>query len=493
MIFNSLEFLLFFPVVVIIYYILPQQKYRLWFLLAASCYFYMSFIPVYVIILIISGFVDYTGSNLIEKYRHNAKIKRLCFLIPIIVDLTLLGYFKYAYFTSDIINFFGFKIGLDPIVLPKIILPIGISFHTFQGIGYMIDVYKGKVAVEKNPVTYTVYLMFFPQLVAGPIERPDNLLPQLKRKHDLDADNFKEGMRIMFRGFIKKLVVADLSAQFVNAVYNDPASATGPLVILATVLFAFQIYCDFSGYTDIAIGCARMMGIRLIKNFDRPYVSKSIKEFWSRWHISLSSWFRDYLYIPLGGNRVKVPRYLLNIMIVFLVSGLWHGADWTFIIWGALHGFYQITEYLTRNVRAGAYKRLNIDQNGRLASAWKNALTFILVCFAWIFFRANNVSELGILLNRLFFAWPGSIGGALASLGNIGYGALQVSLTILSIYVISVLDLYPGAVSNEKSEPGGKLDFLYLNRYVISVWVIALAWLILLTGDGVSAFIYFQF
>ncbi|MCL2815207.1 MAG: MBOAT family protein [Oscillospiraceae bacterium] len=492
MIFNSFQFLIFFPVVLAVYYILPSQKYRIWFLLAASCYFYMSFIPVYVIILIISGFVDYTGSNLIDKYKDNAKIKRLCFLVPIVVDLLLLGYFKYAYFTAGIINFFGLKFGLDPIVLPKIILPIGISFHTFQGIGYMIDVYKGNVQVEKNPVIYTVYLMFFPQLVAGPIERPDNLLPQLKTKHSFRADNFTEGIKLILRGFIKKLVVADLTARFVNAVYNNPENATGPLVIAATVLFAFQIYCDFSGYTDIAAGCARMMGIKLIKNFDRPYTSKSIKEFWSRWHISLSGWFRDYLYIPLGGNRVPVPRYLMNIAVVFLLSGLWHGADWTFIIWGALHAFYQIAGYLTRGAREKIYARLKIDSKGRLAAAWKNICTFILVGFAWIFFRANDVSELGILLNRLFFSWPSGLGQIAASFGSIGYGAPQIAVTILSVYIISVLDFFPGALSSAQ-KPNGKLHFLYLNKYVLALWIIAFAWLILLAGDGAGAFIYFQF
>ena len=491
MVFNSLEFLLFFPVVLIIYYLLPSQKYRIWFLLAASCYFYMSFIPAYVVILIISGFVDYTGSNLIEKFRDSPKIKKICLLAPIIIDLTLLGYFKYAYFTADIINFFGLKIGLNPLELPKIILPIGISFHTFQGIGYMIDVYKGKIKAEKNPVTYSLYLMFFPQLVAGPIERPDNLLPQLKTKHDPDAENFTEGIRIALRGFIKKIVVADLSAKFANEVYNNPGNATGPLVIVATLLFAFQIYCDFSGYTDIATGCARMMGIKLIKNFDKPYISKNVKEFWTRWHISLSSWFRDYLYIPLGGNRVAVPRYLMNLMIVFLVSGIWHGADWTFVIWGALHGFYQITGYLTRNIRAKAYKRLKINQNGKIARAWQNACTFVLVCFAWIFFRANNVSELGILLNRLFFSWPSNLGEIFTSFNNIGYGTVQIAITILSVYIISVLDLSPGLVSNNNQN--GKFNFLYVNKYVLSIWVIAFAWLILLAGGGASAFIYFQF
>jgi len=489
MVFNSLEFLLFFPVVLVIYYILPSQRLRIWFLLFASCYFYMSFIPVYVVILIISGFVDYTGSNLIEKFWDRPKLKRLCFLVPIVIDLLLLGYFKYAYFTADIINFFGLKFGFDTIVLPKIILPIGISFHTFQGIGYMVDVYKGKIKAEKNPVTYSLYLMFFPQLVAGPIERPDNLLPQLKAWHDPKTEDFTEGIRLALRGFIKKLVVADLSARFVDGVYNNPHGANGPLVALATVLFAFQIYCDFSGYTDIATGCARMMGIKLIKNFDRPYTSKSIREFWSRWHISLSGWFRDYLYIPLGGNRVRLPRYLANLMIVFLVSGIWHGADWTFVIWGVLHGLYQITGHLTRGMRDKIYARLKLDPAGKIAMAAKNACTFVLVCFAWIFFRANNVNDLGILLNRLFFGW-GDL-DIWASLSGIGYGAAQIATTVLSVYIISVLDVSPGLVSGGGGE--GKFGFLYINRYVLCVWVIAFAWLVLLAGGGAGAFIYFQF
>ena len=490
MAFNSIQFLIFFPIVLTVYYMLPSQKYRIWFLFLASCYFYMSFIPVYVIILIIGGFAGYAGSNLIGKYRDNAQIKRLCFFAPVVLNLLFFGYFKYAYFTTGIINFFGLKFGMDPIILPKIILPLGISFHTFRSIGYMTDVYKGNIQAEKNPVIYMLYLMFFP-LVAGPVERPDNLLPQLKAKREFDTGNLGEGIKFILRGFIKKLVVADLTAKFVDEVYNNPENANGPLIILATVLFAFQIYCDFSGYTDIATGCARMMGIKLTKNFDRPYASKSIKEFCSRWHISLSGWFRDYLYIPLGGNRVSAPRYLMNITIVFLASGLWHGADWTFIMCGALFACYQTAGYLTRNIREKIYTRLKINSKGKPAMAWKNACTFILVCFAWIFFRANNVHDLGILLGRLFFSWPG-LGQIFALVAGIGYKAQQIAITILSVYIINVLDLSPGSLSNAQN-PNGKLNFLCVNKYVLAVWVIAFAWLILLAGDGSGAFIYFRF
>ena len=345
MLFNSVEFMLFFPTVVIIYFLLPYKlkvrtrelEVRNWFLLAASCYFYMSFIPVYIFILIIDGFVDYTGSYFIEKYRDNAKLKKLFFIIPLIIDLSVLVYFKYAYFTTGIINFFGLKLGMSAIVLPDIILPIGISFHTFQGIGYLIDVYKGKVKVERNPVTYTLFLMFFPQLVAGPIERTANLMNQFKEKHYLTYINISQGGRMMLWGMVKKILIADNLAIFVDAVYKSPQSYGNTAIFIAVIFFAFQIYCDFSGYSDIAIGAAQIMGFRLMKNFDMPYFSTSMTNFWRKWHISLSTWFRDYIYIPLGGNRVSRPRWCLNQIITFSISGLWHGASFTFIIWGFLH------------------------------------------------------------------------------------------------------------------------------------------------------------
>lgn len=319
MLFNSIEFLLFFPAVVIIYFLLPH-RFRNWFLLAASCYFYMSFIPVYIIILIIDGFVDYAGSHLIEKYKDNKKLKRLFFILPIIINLGVLAYFKYAYFVTGVINLFGVKIGLDTIVLPKIILPIGISFHTFQGMGYLIDVYKGKIKAEKNPVKYTLFLMFFPQLVAGPIERAENLMNQFEERHYLNYANLSQGWRMMLWGMVKKILIADNLAVFVDTVYKSPESYGNTAVYIAVIFFVFQIYCDFSGYSDIATGAAQIMGFRLMKNFDMPYFSASMTNFWRRWHISLSTWFKDYIYIPLGGNRVSRPKWCFNQLLTFTIS-----------------------------------------------------------------------------------------------------------------------------------------------------------------------------
>ena len=486
MIFNSFAFFIFFPIVLLGHFFLPF-KYRWVFLLLASYYFYISWNFDLLYLIVLTTAISYASALIIEK-TSNKKIKRLALTVTLVTCLGILFFFKYFNFLSSA---FSQIVGSSEFTL-NVVLPVGISFYTFQTLSYVIDVYRGTMKAERHFGYYALFVSFFPQLVAGPIERPDNLLPQLKVKHMPTRQNFTEGIKIALSGFIKKIVVADLSAQFVNKIYNDPQNATGPLIVVATLLFAFQIYCDFSGYTDIATGCARMMGIKLMKNFDMPYTSLGIREFWARWHISLSSWFRDYLYIPLGGNRVSVPRYLTNIFIVFLVSGLWHGADWTFIIWGALHGIYQIIGYLTRNIRDKIYVRLKIDQNGKGATIWKNACTFVLVCFAWIFFRANNVFDLGILLNRLFFSWS-DLGNIFSSLNNIGYKTAQIAITILSVYIINVLDSSLCVMSNAKNGQNDKLSFLYTNRYVLAVWIIAFAWLILLTGDGASAFIYFQF
>ena len=489
MIFNSFAFLLFFPAVLLGYYLLPF-KYRWVFLLAASYYFYISWKIDLIYLILLTTAISYASALIIEKTA-NQKIKKAFLIITLITCLGILFFFKYFNFLSVAVSHLFTSFGVNtPEFTLNLILPVGISFYTFQTLSYVIDVYYGKLKAERHFGYYALFVSFFPQLVAGPIERPENLLPQLREYHKPDAANFTQGIQIAIRGFLKKIVVADLSAGFVDSVFNNPADASGPTVILATLLFAVQIYCDFSGYTDIAIGCARIMGIKLTKNFDRPYSAKNIREFWTRWHISLSTWFRDYLYIPLGGNRCSTPRYLMNVFIVFLVSGLWHGADWTFVIWGSLHGLYQIIGYLTRNIRSGVYEKIKIDKNGKLASAWQTAFTFVLVCFAWIFFRANNVSDLGVLLNHLFFSWEFSFTYIINSIRDIGYGTLQLSMTILSVYIMSVLDISPGVLSYGQS---GKLNVLCFNRYVISVWVIAFAWLIILTGNGNSSFIYFQF
>ena len=405
MLFNSIEFLLFFPVVVIIYFALPH-KFRNLFLLAASCYFYMSFIPAYIIILVISGFVDYAGSNLIDKYKDDKKLKKLFLLIPVILDLLILGYFKYAYFTAGIINFFGLKIGLGAIVLPDIILPIGISFHTFQGMGYMIDVYKGNIKAEKNPVKYTLFLMFFPQLVAGPVERAKNLMSQFDERHYLSYENISQGGRMMLWGMVKKILIADNLAMYVDAVYKSPESFGTAGIYIAVIFFAFQIYCDFSGYSDIAIGAAQIMGFNLMKNFNMPYFALSMTDFWRRWHISLSTWFKDYIYIPLGGNRVSRLKWCRNQFITFSVSGLWHGASFTFVIWGMLHGLVLIAEGLSSNIRKKISAKINLGKLNFIKKIPCLCYTFFVTCITWILFRAETFGDAFYIIKRLFSGIP---------------------------------------------------------------------------------------
>ena len=280
-------------------------------------------------------------------------------------------------------------------------LPIGLSFHTFQSMAYTIEVYRGRQKAERNLGVYSLYVMFYPQLVAGPIERPQHLLHQFREVHSFDPDRIFDGLKQMLWGFFKKVVIADRMAAVVDAIYANPTRVGGAYLILATWFFAIQIYCDFAGYSDIAIGAARVLGFQLMTNFDRPYVSQSIAEFWRRWHISLSSWFRDYLYIPLGGSRVSLPRWCFNVMFVFLISGFWHGANWTFVIWGALHGFYLIFSRLTATLRGRIADSIGLGKFPYILQAWRMLVTFNLVALAWIFFRAGTVSEAWTVLRHI--------------------------------------------------------------------------------------------
>jgi alginate O-acetyltransferase complex protein AlgI len=325
MLFNSIEFLIFFPVVTILYFLL-KHKYRWMLLLAASCYFYMAFRPVYILILAFTIVIDYYAGILIEQSKPERK--KAFLIMSIVGNLGVLAIFKYYNFFASIFNtHFDTH---SPLL--NILLPIGLSFHTFQAMSYTFEVYRGNQKAERHFGIYALYVMFYPQLVAGPIERPQNILHQFHVRHKFDYELAKSGLLLMAWGMFKKVVIADRLALFVNEVFDHPSDYSGPSVITAALFFSFQIFCDFSGYSDIAIGSARVMGFTLMTNFDRPYASASISEFWRRWHISLSTWFRDYLYIPLGGNRVSKPRAYLNLFIVFLVSGLWHGANWNYII-----------------------------------------------------------------------------------------------------------------------------------------------------------------
>jgi D-alanyl-lipoteichoic acid acyltransferase DltB (MBOAT superfamily) len=407
MLFNSLHFLIFFPVVTALYFLLPHRP-RIFMLLAASCYFYMAFIPSYILILFVLIGIDYGAAIWIEKLREGRAGKgraKAALTISLIANIGFLGFFKYFDFVNTNVAALFASLGV-PYHIPNIsiILPIGLSFHTFQSMSYTIEVYRGHQKAERNIWIYALYVLFYPQMVAGPIERPQNLLHQFYERHDFDARRVADGLKLMLWGLFKKVVIADRLALFVNAVFDHPSGYSGVPLIIAVYFFAFQIYCDFSGYSDIAIGAAQVMGFRLMDNFNRPYFSKSISEFWSRWHISLSTWFKDYLYIPLGGNRVARWKWYRNLFIVFLVSGLWHGANWTFIIWGALHGAYLLLSIATRPVREIVKSRLGIKRLPTLDRIWRMAVTFHLVCFAWIFFRADSVHDAFELIGNLNLA-----------------------------------------------------------------------------------------
>jgi len=377
MLFNSLEFILFFIVVVAAYYLMPH-RFRWFFLLAASCYFYMAFVPVYILILFSTIIVDYTAGIMIEKSEGRAR--KLWLAFSVIVTILILAVFKYYNFLVENLNALGFWTGY-PIGLKElsILLPIGLSFHTFQSLSYVMEIYYGRQKAERNFGIYSLYVMFFPQLVAGPIERPQNLLGQFREVHRIDWERIGSGLRLMLMGFFKKLVIADRLASVADPVFNDPQGFGTVGVAIAAVCFSFQIYCDFSGYTDIARGTARILGFELMRNFNMPYLAASISDFWRRWHISLSTWFKDYLYFPLGGSRVSVPKVCRNLMIVFVVSGIWHGASWNFAVWGALHGLLMV---------AGLLFATYLPTTFKLPQFIRVAFTFAIVTFAWIFFRS---------------------------------------------------------------------------------------------------------
>jgi alginate O-acetyltransferase complex protein AlgI len=472
MLFNSLQFAVFFIVVTTTFFLIPD-KHRWKLLLLSSCFFYMSFVPVYILILGFTIVIDYFAGIFIEK-SHGQKRKSFL-VISIISNVLVLAVFKYYNFLNDNLSSFMGSVGYqNRIPYLSILLPIGLSFHTFQAMSYTIEVYRGKWKAEKHFGIYALYVMFYPQLVAGPIERPQNVLPQFHSKHEFQYDDVVRGLQQMLWGLFKKVVIADRLAIYVNAVYNNPDKHNAMTLSVATIFFAFQIYCDFSGYSDIALGAARVMGYRLMVNFRRPYLAKSIKEFWSRWHISLSTWFRDYLYFPLGGNKVAVPRWYLNIFIVFLVSGFWHGANWTFIIWGALHGIYQIGSVVFKR-----FNTANLLGYRPLTNFLHVLITFMLVSFAWIFFRANTVHD-ALLISRNILTFKG---GSLfiGQPAVFFYCVLWIPLLIITEYI---QEYYPEKVKIFNNP-------VPLIRYSGYATVIIL---ILLFGviDG-AQFIYFQF
>ncbi len=401
MLFNSLPFVLFFILVTGLYFAIPH-RFRWALLLAASCYFYMVFKPVYILILAFTISVDYVSGIAIE---HAPQPRRKLYLLAsICANLGVLMFFKYFNFVNQAFTDL-FHYAEMPYSVPflRMLLPIGLSFHVFQSLSYTVEVYRGHTSAERNLGIFALYVMFYPQLVAGPIERPQNLLHQFREEHHFDYTRVVAGLQLMMFGYFKKVVIADRLAPFVNQVYDSPHSYKGISFIVATVFFAFQIYCDFSGYTDIALGSAQVMGFTLMKNFNQPYLSQSIAEFWKRWHISLSTWFRDYLYISMGGNRVSKPRWYFNLMVTFLLSGLWHGANWTYLFWGGLNGGYLIAEIVAKRYAGSRLPAIPESSLWRWPLRGLRILyTFTLTCFAWVFFRADSLSDAFYITRHMF-------------------------------------------------------------------------------------------
>ena len=456
--FNSLEFLVFFPAVFALHWILPH-RFRWALLLAASWLFYFWWNPWTVFLLVGTTLASWLCANGMAQ-TEAAAVKRAWLILALATSLGFLGVFKYA-------GFFASIAGLE---LPlQIILPVGISFYTFQTLSYVIDVYRGTVKTEKHFGYYALFVSFFPQLVAGPIERPENLLPQLRSKRRFSTKNLAAGGWLLLEGYFKKIVIADGLAPFVDRVYGAPGKALGPEIVLATALFGIQIYCDFSGYSSIARGAAKLLSIDLMENFRKPYGARSVKEFWRRWHISLTSWFTDYVYIPLGGNRKGQPRQVFNILAVFLLSGLWHGAGWTFVFWGLIHGLYQVGSALLERRKPGP-----AEPDGG-PSLLAQTRTFALVSFPWLFFRAASLEDAAVLLSRLAVGW-GSVPAALQQL-------LPLALPLICLPLAERLP----EVRRPKDWSASALAVFS------AVTAVCIAWLAQLAGGGQNAFIYFQF
>ena len=461
MLFNSWQYALFFPLVFALYWSLPH-KFRVPLLLVASYYFYMSWNVKYVILILFTTCISYLAALLIEHSRH----KKWILTFSLAACLGVLFMFKYFnFFAGAITDFLGlFAIHVHPITL-TLLLPVGISFYTFQTLAYVIDVYKGETKAERNFWAYAAFISFFPQLVAGPIERTNNLLPQIKAHHKFDYSQAVYGVKLMVWGFFKKLCIADVLAVYVDKVFEKVYDFSSFSLLLAVGFFTMQIYCDFSGYSDIARGCSKMLGINLMENFKCPYLSGSIHEFWSRWHISLSTWFRDYVYIPLGGNRCGKFRHNVNLMITFIVSGLWHGANWTFVVWGAVHGIAQVVENALSLRKAGGALRI--------------AGTFAFVMLAWVFFRAESLGEAFYVLGHMFGGTEG------AKLGMNRTAKIAALIPLLILFVNECISL--------KSDV---IDFLSRRGFAVR-WLayIALGLMVIFFSpkDIATEFVYFQF
>ncbi len=482
MLFNSIEFAIFLSVVFFLYWFVASKNIRLRNLLivVASYFFYAWWDWRFLSLIFFSTVVDYSVGLGLKNLDHRGK-RKLLLITSIITNIGLLGIFKYFNFFVDSLYDLapGLKVVLGFNTL-DIILPVGISFYTFQTLSYTIDVYKRKFRPTTDFLAFAAFVSFFPQLVAGPIERATNLLPQFKRKHSFNYNQAVDGLRQILWGLFKKIVIADNSAVFANEIFNNSETYTGSVLFFGALFFAFQIYGDFSGYSDIAIGTARLFGFNLMQNFAYPYFSRDIAEFWRRWHISLSTWFRDYLYIPLGGSRGNTAMKIRNIFIIFLVSGFWHGANWTFIVWGGLNALFFLPLMLTYKNRTN----LDIIAKGKILPKLKEAMhmliTFTMVTLAWVFFRAENINHALSYLNEIFSS-------SLISIPE--FHNTKKALTVMILIFLFLIVEWLG-----REQPYAIADLnLRLNKPIRYAVYYSIVFIIFWAGGQEQQFIYFQF
>lgn len=488
MVFNSFEYLFFFPIVAILYYLTPF-RWRWLMLLLASYYFYMSWKAPYVLIIIMQTVVAYGAALMIGKLSdRRSRIAWMTFGLTI--NIGMLFVYKYLkFFTTTFNNILAYlHLPATPLPVYDLLLPIGISFFTFQTVAYIVDVYRGSLPPEKHFGLFSLFVALFPHLIAGPITRGAHILPQLKTEVLLNHKRIAGGLRLILLGMFKKIVVADRLAHLVDTVYNNPSNYEGIVLIVATVFFAFQIYCDFSGYVDIAIGSAQILGVDFPDNFNSPYQAASFTDFWRRWHITLMSWLRDYVYFPLGGSHHGLSRTCMNTFVTFLISGLWHGASWTFVIWGGLNGFYMIVERITKPIRQRIVHALKLDSTPGLSHLYTLlcvAVTFSSICFAWIFFRANTLDDASYIVTHLFVGWNGFKESSLYTAGT-NFDRANFYLGIFSVLTLEIFHFM--LKGNTRFMLADKPTWL---RWSVSYLLILT---LLLFGDyGNKPFIYFAF
>ncbi len=493
MIFNSVSYLLFFPVVVLLYFALPYKLRNVW-LLVVSYYFYMNWNAKYALLLAGSTLITYVCSLLVSHFRDKGKtvLAKWSLAGSFVINIGILFVFKYSNFFAENINRLMEAFGQGARISAfDVVLPVGISFYIFQALSYTMDVYRGEIKATKNLLRYALFVSFFPQLVAGPIERSKNLLAQFEEKHTFDVDRVRSGLLTMLWGLFMKIVIADNLSGIVTNVYDNYLSYTGVEILLATALFAFQIYCDFGGYSYIAIGSARVLGFKLMDNFNCPYLAMSVNDFWKRWHISLTSWFRDYLYIPLGGNRKGKARKYINIMIIFLVSGLWHGANWTYVVWGGLNGLYLVLEQVSEPLRSRARESFGVDVSRFSYRFFAGIWTFALVDFSWMFFRAESFSQVFGMLRQIKanFGFSRSFGYAVANWGLDTASLLALCIAFVLLFVVDIYR-YRGKDLNKMILAQGA-PFRYLVYGVLLLMIMFFG--IYGYEYAQTAFIYFQF